>query len=276
MNPILQTPPLVAQPTPRLRTGLAVASLVLGIIAFLGGILIVGGAFGILGLILGVVHLLRRNAGRRGFAWLGILLSMIGIAASVVVVAIVLPHLPEAWQEIRKAFAAAQRRGGDSTLDQWQGVLAPDFSVTTLDGQTMQLSELKGRRVVLDFWATWCPPCVKEIPHFIRLRNETAIDELVIVGISSEDAATLKSFVKKKGVNYPIASADDLPSPYNGVTSIPTTFFIDRQGVIQNVFVGYHDFDELKTQARAPDAVGEPKPAPAAAGQTAPRDSITL
>lgn len=275
MNAIPQTPPPIAQPTPRPRTGLAVASLVLGILAFLGGILIVGAAFGILGLILGIVHLLRRNAGRRGLAWLGVLLSVIGIAASVAVVAIVLPHLPEAWKEIHKAFAAAQRSGGDSTFDQWQGVLAPDFSVTTLDGKTINLSELKGKRVVLDFWATWCPPCVKEIPHFIRLRNEASTDELVIVGISSEDAATLKAFVKKKGVNYPIASADDLPSPYRDVTGIPTTFFIDRQGVIQNVFVGYHDFDELKTHALAADAVGEPKPAPAA-GQTAPKDSITL
>jgi len=274
MNTIPQTPPPIAQPTPRPRTGLAVASLVLGILAFLGGVLIVGAAFGIVGLILGVVHLLRGNAGQRGLAWLGVLLSVIGIAASVVVVAMVLPHLPEAWKEIHKAFTA-QRRGGDTTFDPWQGVLAPDFSVTTLDGKTIKLSELKGRRVVLDFWATWCPPCVKEIPHFIRLRNETATDELVIVGISSEDAATLKAFVKKKGVNYAIASADDLPSPYSDVTGIPTTFFIDRQGVIQNVFVGYHDFDELKTHALAADVVGEPKPAPAA-GPPAPKDSLTL
>jgi len=273
MNPIPQMPPPIGQPTPRPQTGLAVASLVLGILAFLGGILIVGAAFGILGLILGIVHLLRRNAGRRGLAWLGVLLSVFGIAASVAVTVIALPHMREVWKNMRDAVVA--QRGGDSALDQWQGVLAPDFSVTTLDGKTIKLSELKGKRVVLDFWATWCPPCVKEIPHFIRLRNEASPDELVIVGISSEDAATLKAFVKKKGVNYPIASADDLPPPYRDVTGIPTTFFIDRQGVIQNVFVGYHDFDELKTHALAPDVVGESKPAPGA-GQTAPKDSITL
>jgi peroxiredoxin len=274
MNQDPQPPPFT-QPTPRPRTGLAVASLVLGLLAFLSGILIVGAAFGILGLILGVVHLFRRNAGRRGLAWLGVLLSVIGIAASVAVVAVLLPHLPEAWKQIREAVATAQRAGGGSAFDEWQGVLAPDFSVTTLDGKTIKLSELKGKRVVLDFWATWCPPCRKEIPHFIKLASEASPDELVIIGISSEDADTLKAFVKKNGINYPIASADDFPSPYKDVTGIPTTFFIDRQGVIQNVLVGYHDFDQLKTHALEADAVGEPKPAPGT-GQTAPVESTTL
>jgi peroxiredoxin len=268
-------PPPIAQPTPRPRTGLAVASLVLGLLAFLSGILIVGAAFGILGLILGVVHLFRRNAGRRGLAWLGVLLSVIGIAASVAVVAVLLPHLPEAWKQIREAVTSAQRADGSSTFDAWEGVLAPDFSVTTLDGKTIKLSELKGKRVVLDFWATWCPPCRKEIPHFIKLANEASPDELVIIGISSEDADTLKAFVKKNGINYPIASADELPSPYTDVTGIPTTFFIDRRGVIQNVLVGYHDFDQLKAHALATDAVSEPKPAPNA-DQTVPGESTTL
>jgi peroxiredoxin len=223
--------------------------------------LVVGGAFGILGLILGSVHLFRDNTGRRGLTWLGIGLSVVGIATSVTVAVVALPHMRDAWKGVHDAVAAAQR-GGEAAFAPWYGVLAPDFSVTTLDGQAVKLSELKGKRVVLDFWATWCPPCVKEIPHFIQLRNETSAGELVIVGISNEDANTLKAFVKKKGVNYLIASADGLPSPYKDVTGIPTTFFIDRKGVIQNVFVGYHDFDELKAKAQAKDFEGEPKPAP--------------
>jgi peroxiredoxin len=188
---------------------------------------------------------------------------------------VLLPHLPEAWKQFRGAVNAAQRANGGSTFDAWQGVLAPDISVTTLEGKTLKLSELKGKRVVLDFWATWCPPCRKEIPHFIELANGASPDELVIIGISSEDADTLKAFVKKNGINYPIALADDLPSPYSDVTGIPTTFFIDRQGVIQDVLVGYHDFNQLKSRALATDTVGEPKPAPNA-GQTAPVESTTL
>jgi len=254
---------------------LAIASLVLGILALLSGIFVVGAAFGFLGLILGVVHLFRGNAGRRGLAAVGIVLSVIGIAASVTIVMLARPYVPKVLEEFRKGMAAAQQGGGNSTFNQWQGVLAPDFSITTLEGKKTRLGELKGKRVVLDFWATWCPPCRKEIPHFIQLRNETSDDELIIIGISNEDVNTLKSFVKKSGINYPIASADDLPSPYSDVTGIPTTFFIDRQGVIQDVLVGYHDFDLLKAHALAPDTVGTPKSAPDA-GKTAPQDSTTL
>jgi len=101
-----------------------------------------------------------------------------------------------------------------------------------------------------------------EIPHFIKLSSETPAEQLVIVGISSEDQDTLKAFVKKKGINYSIASADNLSEPYSEVTSIPTTFCIDRKGIIQEVLVGYHDFKNLKEHALAEDFVGEPKPVP--------------
>jgi peroxiredoxin len=136
--------------------------------------------------------------------------------------------------------------------------------VTTLDGATMALSDLKGKRVILDFWATWCPPCVKEIPHFVRLRNEVSTNDLVLIGISDEERGTLEAFIKKHKVNYPIGSAKDAPSPYADIQSIPTTYFIDRKGVIQKILVGYHDFEHLKEHATAEDFEGEPKLAPSA------------
>jgi len=268
MNPPAPPPPATTQPPPAPRLGLAIASLVLGILAFVSSIFVVGALFGLIGVILGVAHLLRRQ-GRNGMAWIGLGLSTVGIlvGAGMGVLSVKVFTSPKFQNEFKKAMDAASRGAPPATesadFGDWLGVAAPDISVTTLEGQTLKLSELKGKRVVLDFWATWCPPCVQEIPHFIKLRSEAAADQLAIVGISSEDTATLKSFVKKKGINYPIASADDLPAPYKDVSGIPTTFFIDRKGVIQNVFVGYHDFDNLKTHALAEDFAGEPKPAPA-------------
>ena len=120
----------------------------------------------------------------------------------------------------------AELRSNEVSVEQWDGALAPDINVKTLDGQTVELSKLRGKRVVLDFWATWCPPCVKEIPHFIRLFNETSRDQVTVLGISSEDESTLKPFVKKHAIGYLIASAKDLPSPYKDVQSIPPPFLL--------------------------------------------------
>jgi peroxiredoxin len=267
MYPPAATPPADTPPPPAPRPGLAIASLVLGILACVSSLFVVGALFGLVGFILGVAHLLRRQ-GRNGMAWTGLVLSTMGILVGVGMGILVVKFFtsPEFQNEFKKVMAAAGRGAPPATqpdeFGDWVGVAAPDFSVTTLDGQVLKLSELKGKRVVVDFWATWCPPCVEEIPQFIKLRSETSADDLIIVGISSEEAATLKPFVKQKGINYPIASADDLPAPYQDVSEPPTTFFIDRKGVIQNVLTGYHDFEDLKTHALAEDFAGEPKPAP--------------
>jgi peroxiredoxin len=251
-------PEVTPAPATPPRLGLAIASLVLGIIALVLSLVVVGGVLGLVGFILGVVHL-RRHASGQGMAWVGIALSVLALVASTA--------LGFFYYKMGKEFIAAAREAGASAaadMQQWEGVLAPEIEVTTLEGEKIKLSELRGKRVVVDFWATWCPPCVKEIPHFIQLYNETSREELALVGISKEDAETLNPFIKKHGVNYPIASAQELAEPYSEVRSIPTTFFIDRKGVIQSIAVGYHDFAAIKERALAADFEGEPKAAPAA------------
>jgi peroxiredoxin len=185
-------------------------------------------------------------------AWSGVLLCIVGIVASGLFAG--LYYI--AYQKYQQAMAS------DSTAEEWEGVIAPDIKVSLLDGSVVSLSELKGKRVILDFWATWCPPCVKEIPHFVRLRNEVSTNDLVLIGISDEDRSTLERFIKKQGINYPIGSAKDAPAPYSDIQSIPTTYFIDRKGVIQKILVGYHDFEELKEHATSVDFEGEPKTSP--------------
>lgn len=240
------------------RQGLAIASLVLGILALFFSLIVVGAVLGIIGLALGLAHQSRKR-GRNGMALWGASLSVLAIIGSLFMGVVYFRF----YGVMKEAMSSMQ--GGAEPLQQWEGVLAPDFTVTTLEGKTIRLSELRGKRVVLDFWATWCGPCVHEVPEFIRLQNETSHDQLTILGISDEDADKLKAFAKQKGVNYAMASAKDLPTPFSHLQAVPTTFFIDRGGVIQAVAVGTREYAQLRELALAKDTEGEPKHAPAAA-----------
>jgi peroxiredoxin len=166
----------------------------------------------------------------------------------------------EAWYY----FSAPTLDPEQKALLAWVGVRAPDFSVTNLDGQPIHLADLKGKRVFLNFWATWCAPCQKEIPNFIKLRAETSPTNLVILGLSPEDVATQKAFALRHTINYPLAVLRNVPSPYQDTAYIPVTLIIDRRGVIQHVLFGPQDLKTLEQCAGEPDFSGEVKPAPMA------------
>ncbi len=133
-------------------------------------------------------------------------------------------------------------------LSAWEGRSSPDLAITTTDGATLQLSELRGRAVILDYWATWCGPCVREIPHLQKVADEFPQD-LVVIGISSEQMLVLQEFAKSKSMRYQIGNSASSPSPYADITGVPTTFFIDRTGTIRKVLRGYQDYSQLSTQA---------------------------
>lgn len=136
-------------------------------------------------------------------------------------------------------------------FDEWLDKPAPELAVEDLNGDAVKLSQFKGKRVILAFWATWCPPCKMEIPHFIKLADRYK-DDLVIIGISNEDKETISKFAAQNGINYTLAVGSyNMAPPYSEITAIPTTFFIDGEGIIRNVVVGYHDFKELESKIKA-------------------------
>ncbi len=122
------------------------------------------------------------------------------------------------------------------------GRIAPDFSLTSTDGKMIKLSDYRGKVVVVDFWATWCPPCKAEIPDFIKLYSQHKDEGLQMIGISLDEGGLkdVKPFMKEYGINYPIVmGTEEVVSAYGGIRGIPTTFVIDKTGHVRGAFEGY-------------------------------------
>ncbi len=120
--------------------------------------------------------------------------------------------------------------------------LPSPFKVQTLKGKTLDLSQTGARVLIVDLWATWCPPCRAEVPNFVELYRKYGKKGLLIVGIDvDEPASKVKSFVKRYGVNYPIVLGGRRElSLVGGVTGLPTTLIIDARGIVRAKAVGFH------------------------------------
>ncbi len=114
-----------------------------------------------------------------------------------------------------------------------------DFTFQTLDGNTYKLSDFRGKIVIVNFWATWCPPCRKEMPYFVKLQEKYK-DDVQFIGLDvNESADKVKAFVEALGVNYIIGfSTPEIESRFGGITGLPTTFIIDREGRVVERIIG--------------------------------------
>ena len=129
---------------------------------------------------------------------------------------------------------------------------APTFARRDLNGNTINLARLRGKVVLLNFWATWCAPCQAEMPEFSAWQKEFGPRGMQVVGISMDDSeAPVRKLVGRLKLTYPVAMGDvKLAELYGGVLGLPLTYLIDRKGVVRGRFQGGSDLKAMKSMVR--------------------------
>jgi peroxiredoxin len=148
-------------------------------------------------------------------------------------------------------FFAGRQRGGRHAVMQ-EGDQAPDFRLTALDGRTVSLSALRGKVVMVHFWATWCPPCVEEMPTLERLYRAMFGQEFELLAVSVDEggAPAVGAFLKKNRLTLPVLlNPDRSVAALYGTLKFPETYLVDREGFVRKKIIGAADWTR-------PEAIG--------------------
>ncbi len=151
-------------------------------------------------------------------------------------------------------FHTARRSGTDHA----PGVLgygtpAPNFTLQTLDGKDVSLTDFRGKAVLVNFWATWCGPCKIETPWLVELQNEYGSQGLQVVGVAMDDSGKdeIAKFAKDMGVNYPVLiGKESVGDAYGGVPALPESFFVGRDGKIVDRILGLKGRGEIEDSGK--------------------------
>jgi thiol-disulfide isomerase/thioredoxin len=146
-------------------------------------------------------------------------------------------------------FHMSRRPGPEAPAVLGKTTPAPDFTLESLDGKDMRLSDFHGKAVLLNFWATWCGPCKIEMPWFVDFQKQYGSQGLQIVGVAMDDSSKedIAKFAKEMGVNYPVLLGKEaVGDEYGGVPALPESFFIGRDGKIVDKIIGLKGKGEIE------------------------------
>lgn len=155
-------------------------------------------------------------------------------------------------QDNNNSNAASVNQSQELSVGLEVGNLAPDFELQTVDGKTIKLSSLKGKRVILNFWASWCPPCRQEMPDMEQFYKDNKNNEIEILAVNltetEKSRADVPTFMAEYGITFPVVLDEkgSVGQLYR-VSSIPASFIIDSKGVIQRKLVGPMTYDSMKS-----------------------------
>jgi thiol-disulfide isomerase/thioredoxin len=127
---------------------------------------------------------------------------------------------------------------------------APELTVAALDGAQIELAKLKGKVVLIDFWATWCEPCREEVPKLVALQKEKGPRGFQLVGFSMDDEATpVRAFYQEQSLNYLVAMGDaEIGDKFGGVLGVPVKVLIDKQGRVYALHKGAYEHEALERE----------------------------
>ncbi len=178
----------------------------------------------------------KRSTGWRptAFFWVLVVLSLLAVAAGI-------------WQ-----LQAGQQRSkaeAQPAANLTPRAVAPDFTLQTVDGQTVRLRDLRGKVVLLNFWATWCPPCKAEMPDLEALHRAYGVSQgFTVLGVNMEESAkAVADFAQQRGITFPLLLDTDgrVSNKLFVVRSLPTSMIIDREGFIRDVWTGQISKDAM-------------------------------
>jgi len=223
----------------------------------------------------GVVHVVRGSPADKGVVKSGdrlVVVDGVKVASPAEVTRAVGAHsvgdtipveVERAGSNVKTSLVLAQRPSGDEMLRMdLVGTFAPAWTnVTPLSGAPASLNALKGRVVIMDFWATWCGPCKAIVPRLSSMKDRFGAQGLSVVGITTDEAEKAADYASKNAMKYPsvIDTNGDTSKAY-GIQGLPTMLVVDKRGVVREVFVGFDPTGEAKLESIIKTLLAEPAP----------------
>lgn len=159
-----------------------------------------------------------------------------------------------AQQQDAAVAGQAKASGSDGEVCSTEAKAAKlDFTLTDMNGKSVNLADYKGRPVLINFWATWCPPCKQEIPAFIELQDKYRDQGFVVLGVSTDDPAdALQQFAAEYKMNYPVLQGtEELMDEYGPIWAIPVSIFVKRDGTICKKHMGPASKEDFEKDIKA-------------------------